>query len=361
KGNFLGVTYPMVKDLGLGFFAVQQSEGYWEIFQIKDGALVGFNTPYTLDEVGIFTEDGVCSFRYGGYAGVIDKNGKVLIEPNRFLSIGEFHDGLAVANDNNTKGYITLKGDWVYSENFTDIYAAKFLYAFRNGFAVFEKEKYKYTYMDKTGKLPFSKTWTSCNDFTKEGFARVAIPDKQSYYKYGVINIKGEYVLKPVYRDIQLYENNLVVFQDSSGRGLMNIATQKVIIPPTDVDEITIVGERVRLKKTGERWGYINERGEFVIQPQFEYAGDFEKGVASVLKNGYNYFINKKGEKVARKNESSHDLFIDTDGMKDVLKSYTTLQPVISTSYDRIIESQSVSGLFFVNLGGVRQEMIFVS
>lgn len=47
--------------------------------------------------------------------------------------------------------------------------------------------------------------------------------------------------------------------------------------------------------KTG-RWGFINERQEWVIQPRFEDAREFQGGKAAVRQNSQWGFINKRGE-----------------------------------------------------------------
>ena len=44
------------------------------------------------------------------------------------------------------------------------------------------------------------------------------------------------------------------------------------------------------------RWGFINERQEWVIQPRFEEAKEFQGGKAAVRQNSKWGFINKRGE-----------------------------------------------------------------
>ena len=48
--------------------------------------------------------------------------------------------------------------------------------------------------------------------------------------------------------------------------------------------------------KDGTKWGFINEKGEFVINPHFEFASDFQKnGLATVKKDGKFGCIDKEG------------------------------------------------------------------
>lgn len=44
------------------------------------------------------------------------------------------------------------------------------------------------------------------------------------------------------------------------------------------------------------KWGFINERQEWVIQPRFEDAKEFQAGKAAVKLNGRWGFVNKRGE-----------------------------------------------------------------
>jgi len=53
----------------------------------------------------------------------------------------------------------------------------------------------------------------------------------------------------------------------------------------------------IPVSNDGERWGYINAKGEYVINPQFEDADFFtEDGLAKIKSNGKIGYINKKGE-----------------------------------------------------------------
>ena len=44
------------------------------------------------------------------------------------------------------------------------------------------------------------------------------------------------------------------------------------------------------------KWGFINEKQEWVIQPKFEDAKEFQNGKAAAKLNGKWGFINKRGE-----------------------------------------------------------------
>ena len=44
------------------------------------------------------------------------------------------------------------------------------------------------------------------------------------------------------------------------------------------------------------KWGYINDKQDWVIEPRFEEAKDFQNGRAGAKLNGKWGFINKKGD-----------------------------------------------------------------
>ena len=52
--------------------------------------------------------------------------------------------------------------------------------------------------------------------------------------------------------------------------------------------------------KIGDKWGYINPKGEIVIHLQFDWAGWFSEGLAWVNIGGKDGYINKAGEIVIK-------------------------------------------------------------
>lgn len=44
------------------------------------------------------------------------------------------------------------------------------------------------------------------------------------------------------------------------------------------------------------KWGFINDKQQWVIQPRFEDANEFQTGKAAVKQNGKWGFINRRGE-----------------------------------------------------------------
>lgn len=49
------------------------------------------------------------------------------------------------------------------------------------------------------------------------------------------------------------------------------------------------------VQHSGGKWGFVNERKDWVIQPRFEEAKPFQGGLAAVRQNGKWGFIDKRG------------------------------------------------------------------
>lgn len=62
----------------------------------------------------------------------------------------------------------------------------------------------------------------------------------------------------------------------------------------------------------GRKWGFINTKGEWVVRPQFEYAGYFHNGLAKVIVKGKTGYIRKDGTIAIEPRFDSGDNFYDT-------------------------------------------------
>ena len=72
--------------------------------------------------------------------------------------------------------------------------------------------------------------------------------------------------------------------------GLMCMGCENQQIPETDATKLYPAKDSI-----GESWGFINEKGKFVIPSSFNMASVFSCGYARVVMNDGYKFINKKG------------------------------------------------------------------
>ncbi len=60
-----------------------------------------------------------------------------------------------------------------------------------------------------------------------------------------------------------------------------------------------------------DKWGYVDLSGNIVIPLKFEYAGDFDQGMAPARLNGKYFFINHKGDSVTQEFDGVFDFTED--------------------------------------------------
>ena len=65
---------------------------------------------------------------------------------------------------------------------------------------------------------------------------------------------------------------------------------------PYNLDDTRGFSEGLAAFKRNDLWGYINDAGEVVVEPEFAEANDFSDGLALVLRTEYYCLINTKGE-----------------------------------------------------------------
>lgn len=297
QGVVFSQTFGHVEDFKNGVAAVKEDAAYDTPIRyatVDNGQLV------VQDRVtkGIFDFNGhllaPASDETSGKLGMIDETENWVIQPS-FDNLEPYHEGLAVARKNNQYGYIDLKGNWVYSRVVPVnqyVYIANDFKPFNNGLAVAKTGTDTYQYIDKQGKVAFKTRFKNAGDFTKEGYA-VATVDAGT----GLIDKQGNWVIKPNV-NIQSVANGIVIYYNEQGyAGARDLKTQKDIIPPT-YSAIEQIGNLLRVRNTGATYGYINDRGEFVIPPQYDNAWPFDNGKAIVNAKDQYFYVDATGHNI---------------------------------------------------------------
>lgn len=186
-----------------------------------------------------FQENGLAVAGTAELAGVIDRTGKYVIAP-KFDSVGTFRDGAAVAQMGNKMVVIDTKGRILYEStgyisDFSDGRALVYEYT--------EGDQWLYGYIDNTGKVVIPPQYQSAFDF-RGGRAVVKLRDGT----FALIDRNGTALRTFNYADMGNISEGLMAFQPESGG----------------------------------KYGYVNEKGQVVIQPQFSSAQEFMDGMAVV-------------------------------------------------------------------------------
>ncbi|MFO7932950.1 MAG: WG repeat-containing protein [Bacteroidales bacterium] len=240
-----------------------------------------------------------------GKYGFIDTQGKWLIDPD-YDAVTGFYNGLAAVKTGNTWGYIDHRGEHIISGDFDkagpfadngyamvqvdgiryyvdirgNIIPCQEAIVFHDGLALYKSDgKYGYLGTDLQWKIPpvFDKAWPF-----SEGYARV----KRNHRWYYINKSGYEKFLPSRSRSFKLEGNPGKMIRRKSGNkwGFADMDGEWIVPPVFDYVKSFCEGfAPVEMK--GE-WGYINRVGELVIDASYEDACKFSSGLASVRRKG---------------------------------------------------------------------------
>jgi WG containing repeat len=239
----------------------------------KAGKLViGFDRLPAGTFVGDFSEGlaPICFLNVGQSscrsAGFIDETGEIVI-PLRFKSTQQFSEGLALAESDGNAYFIDRRGE--IAIKLTDGNAL----SFSEGLAPVLTPR-GWGFIDRTGRFVSTERYTHVERFS-EGLAAVATGFGRNA-KYGFINKRGD------------------------------VAIRQRFDPPLSPDSIKILklgrfAEGLAPVRIGNRYGYIDTKGNVMIPPQFRDAAEFSEGLASVTTaEGKTGYIDKSGHFVIK-------------------------------------------------------------
>ncbi len=276
----------------------------------------------------------------GGKCGYINHSGEVVIKP-RFDLADDFSNGLAAVYIKKQWGFINKQGEyailpqynavrdfgneiglvftrknreWFYinkkNERLTYFPKGEKLFPFKNGIAFF-KSNGLIGIINTEGKFVLQPTYHVIKDFVN-GFAKVGIEGK-----YGIINSEGKVIVEPKFRHIGNWYNGVtwaaadaeiwgLVFEDGNFKRIDGV---------TAIKEFGVDGSAIARK--GEKVGFIDTKGVWLIEPKFDKAKNFVQGLAPACVGDKWGFINPKGEWVIEPKYSDAEIF-DEEGFAPV-------------------------------------------
>jgi hypothetical protein len=238
-----------------------------------------------------------------GKDGFINADGTIVIEP-AFEKAYPFSDGLAAVQKDGVWGFIDTKGRVVIEPRFIMVGL------FSDGLASFQEKRFtdSWGYIDKAGKVVIEPQFDCADDFRK-GIARVGFETTESKLlgwiadvgmtcDYRWIDRTGKFVPEPAPTHFATGEpGELIPFRKDDRAGYLDTKGQVVIEPQFQIASAFSDGLACVCKDG--LFGYIDRRGEWVIAPRFQYANDFHEGLAGVSlgKEGWG-FIDRTGKVV---------------------------------------------------------------
>jgi len=211
--------------------------------------------------------------------GLKDIQGNILI-PARFEALGSLTQGVARAKQKGRWGFVDNSGTWIVQPRFDDLEEMK------AGFAVAGVHD------------------TSAGQKSSDGYWAGQLP--KTNLRFGIIDSKGQWKIKPTYTQLILCENGLIIFPNHNYWGVMNLEEKVLVSARYDAIFPYNNGVAVMVNKspsefsmlafydysehgvvTGGKWGLLDEKGKEILAPSFSYIGSFSEGVAPFNTGGY--------------------------------------------------------------------------
>jgi len=201
-----------------------------------------------------------------GYYGVIDLSGNIIVECDKYTSMEDFSNGMALVEAKGKYGFIDTKGNLVIPLEYDDPYG---------------------------GQDEFSKTddvaWVKKND------------------KWGIVNKKGEIVKEPTldYSNVYQFFNGYATVNkfgfkcvDTNG----NEVDYDTYCTNNKPDENKPVSIKLKSVKNDEGlYGYEDKNGKLVVDYKYKTVNFFNEGVTkATLPDGTVEIINDEGKVILR-------------------------------------------------------------
>ena len=138
-----------------------------------------------------------------------------------------------------------------------------------------EADNGKYGYVDEKGNWVIKPKFDDACDF-EDGIARVELDEK-----YGLIKTDGTYLFEPKFDDIEDFEDGIARVELDEKYGL--IKTDGTYLVEPKFDDIEDFEDGIARVELDEKYGFIKTDGTYLFEPKFDDIEDFEDGIAWVL------------------------------------------------------------------------------
>lgn len=284
---------------------------------------------------------GWCLVREEGESGeykFIDKNNKSAkgFEEDYLYQKYFYHDRLTFRD-----------GDYLgkYDKNFNIVVKAEYKAlgsTADNGYSVFSDDLKNYGYLDKNGKKVIDDDFAGASEFA-DGIAVVSEKINDTY-KVGVIDAKGKYLIEPQSTKslMNLGEGRIGFYNNKGKCGMMDKNGNEIVEAKYDNGSPFSCG--LAMVRKDAKYGFVNTKGDEVIDTRFVQATDFQEDMAWAQKNEDSKIdlINKKGDVILTLKEGEFPDGLFHNGLCLVVSTiqdngkYTTVYRYINKKGDQI-------------------------
>ncbi|GMK36965.1 hypothetical protein PCCS19_00180 [Paenibacillus sp. CCS19] len=272
--------YAQAYDFSEGVASVY--DGEWKVINKKGDVITDAlnHSAYLFEEglVGV----GENTFTEGNQKyGFMDIRGKMQI-PFQFEYAWRFSDGFAAVNKNGEYMYIDKQGKVAIPGPFSRAYD------FEGGLAAVHTTDSKYLIIDSTGKIVGRSSYGFEDGYIRDGLIRVVkypIKGDYSIVRYGFVNTSGKLIIPPINSEALPYSEGKTIVRtvqgeyqilDSKGTIISKLQQGSMYGPLIGFSEGLLP-----MRKDG-KYGFIDEKGKWVIPAAFDYALPFKNGLAYV-------------------------------------------------------------------------------
>jgi hypothetical protein len=221
--------------------------------------------------------------------GYISENGEYIIHP-QYQKATVFNEGLAwVILPNSAPQAINIEGKVEFT-----LPEANHVYIFKEHLAAFSTQDNnieKWGFVDKKGKIRINPRFMDVMEFS-EGLCAV----KNDNQKWGYTDPTGNMAIKYQFDYAGSFRNGKAIVQSGNKYGVINKKGEYILNPQFNemgMDNDIFIIER------NKQWGWVNKDGKDIIPPQFDGVFPFlDNEITSVRSGEYFGFINKKGQYV---------------------------------------------------------------
>ncbi len=129
--------------------------------------------------------------------------------------------------------------------------------------------------------------------------------------KWGYINQEGEMVISPRFDEARDVSDGIAVVRNGTLWGFVQADPAKVVIQSTFSTLGDFEDGLAPAQLPAGSYGYIDKTGEFVIEPQFDFAAKFSEGFAAFRTDGLWGYVNSSGSTAIEASFSSARPFSD--------------------------------------------------
>lgn len=258
-------------------------------------------------------------FKENDKYGLKDESGKIIFEPE-FLYISEFiHNKSRIAKSLDSVGVINEKGEILIPLDYEYISILDSTeYEFGKRTKYFGE--YKMGVLDQNGNIKIPMKYNHVRKINgyivtlnKDSIVSEVygsdLREVQSFY--GFYDLNGKLILEPKYNYISALNDNLIRVSHNDKEALYHV-DGTMIFDFSDNYYYRQTENRVKFKQI-QKLGFLDENGNVVIEPIYEYAFNFRHGFSVVRINDKCGTINLSGEVIREIKHDCKMLMVDLE------------------------------------------------